>query len=176
MADKNQLNLAEAEQLADQIRINIAFEQMVVAVLCGALSGGALTLLIGLVQSLLGGFSVSGFVATLLETFFVSVLVFLVGFGASVVFGAPLFSALENRKRRNVWPYLAGALGVAVIVLVLTVGGLPTTEDISLKALASIFIPALIVAIVFARGMQPHWRAAEKAEADAQGPVMFRIH
>ncbi|WP_428408528.1 hypothetical protein [Hyphococcus sp.] len=162
-------------EILDQIRINVAFEEMVVAVLAGALAGGALTLLFAAAE-LLNGFSLTLLVSALLEGLFVSILIFLVGFGASVAFGAPLFAALEKRKRRNLWPYLGAAMGVAVAVLVLFTIGFPSVSAASVRTLAVIFLPPLIVSLVFVRRMTPHWRAAEKAESEAEGPILFRIH
>ncbi len=164
------------EQAAlEQIRINVAFEEMVVAVIAGALAGGAISFLFALIE-LVGGFSLTHLVSVLLECFFVIILIFLVGFGASVAFGAPLFAALEKRKRRNVWPYLGAAMGLAVAVFVIFSVGVPSAGGASFRTVAVIFVPALIVSLVFARRMTPHWRAAEKAEAEAEGPVVFRIH
>jgi len=167
---------SDEQATIDQVRINVAFEQMVFAVFTGAAAGGALTFLLALARSLLGGFFLSGLVSQLLESLLVSILIFLAGFVASVVFGAPLFAALEKRKRRNVWPYLGAASGVAIAVFVLLAISVPGAASFSLDTIAAIFAPALVIAIVFSHGMKPHWRAAEKAEAEAEGPVIFRIH
>ncbi|MFC2953813.1 hypothetical protein ACFOOP_17880 [Marinicaulis aureus] len=167
---------SDEQATIDQVRINVAFEQMVFAVFTGAAAGGALTFLLALARSLFGGFFLSGVVSQLLESLLVSILIFLAGFVASVIFGAPLFAALEKRKRRNVWPYLGAASGVAIAVFVLLAISVPGAASFSLDTIAAIFAPALVIAIVFAQGMKPHWRAAEKAEAEAEGPVIFRIH
>lgn len=175
MSEKKQLSLVEAEQFAEQVRINVAFEQMVVAVLTGAFVGGALAFILKLPE-LFSGFSFTLLVSVLLEGLFVSILIFLIGFGASVAFGAPLFAALENRKQRNVWPYLAAALGVAIAVFVILAVAFPSVGGLSVKTVAVIFVPAISIAGVFARGMRGHWRAAEKAEAEAENsPILFRL-
>lgn len=165
------------EQVAEQIRVNVAFEQMIVAVLAGALVGGALTLVIKLGLLLFSaGVSFSGLVAVFLETLLVSFLIFLVGFFSSVVIGAPLFMALEKRKRRNMWPYLGAALAVAIVSFIIASGGLPARTGFSFATMASTIVPAIVMALTFARLMRPHWRAAERAEAEAEGPIVFRLH
>ncbi len=170
------LQTADAEIL-DQIRVNVAFEQMIVAVLAGALVGAALTFILKLGAFVFGGaFSLASLVTVALETMLAGFLIFLVGFFASVAIGAPLFMALEKRKRRNAWPYLAASLAVALATFVFISGDLAALARPSLGGLVSTFVPAIVIAIVFARLMQPHWRAAEKAEAEAEGPITFRLH
>jgi uncharacterized membrane-anchored protein len=177
VTDKNQLSVAEAEELASQIRNNVAFENMVVSVLAGAFSGGAMLLALNLARMVLSDLSFTALVSTLLETVFVAIAIFLVGFFTSVAIGAPLFAALEKRKRRNVWPYLVASLAVALVAFAFSAGGLPTSADMKLDTLLVIVAPAIIIALTFARLMGPHWRAAEKAEeAAAAGPVYFKLH
>ena len=167
---------SDEQATLDQVRINVAFEQMVVAVLMGAFVGGALTLLLNVMQGLTDGLSFVGFVSSLLQALFVSILIFLSGFGASVIFGAPFFAALEKRKQRNVWPYLGAGLSVAIAAFVVLSVAFPSAGGFTFKTIAAIFVPPVIVAGVFAKGMQPHWRAAEKAESEQNGPIVFRIH
>ena len=153
-------------QPVDQIRVNIAFEQMVVSVLTGAFVGGALTFLLNVAGVFLDGFSFAALLTAILQTLLVAFVIFLVGFFSSVVIGAPLFVALEKRKRRNVWPYLAAAIAVAIISFAAAVRGLPEARDFTLAT--------------WAGGMRPHWQAAELAEAEAQasasGPYLYRVH
>lgn len=157
----------QAQQTIDQIRVNIAFEKLVFSVLTGAAIGGGLTLLLDLAGMVLGGLSFGALLAALLNTLLASFLIFLIGFFASVAVGAPLFVWLEKNKRRNVWPYLAAACAVAIASFVVSAGGLPQASDFTLKTLVQIFIPAIFIAVMFARLMVPVWRAAEKAEAEA---------
>lgn len=165
------------EQVADQIRVNVAFEQMIVAVLAGAFVGGGLTLIMKLGVFLFSaGVSFSGLVGVFLETLLVGFLIFLIGFFSSVAIGAPLFMALEKRKRRNMWPYLAASLAVAILTFIAASGGLPTRNDFSLIAITAIFVPAIVIALIFARLMRPHWRAAERAEAEEETRTAFRLH
>ncbi len=165
----------EQSDIAAEVRINVAFEQMVLSVLTGAFVGGGATLLFGLITSLVtGAFSISVLLSVLLNTLLVSFLIFLVGFFASLVIGAPLFSALERAKRRTLWPYLGAALGVALIVLSFMQGGLPLAEDFSVGLVLAVILPAIVIAVTFARFMQPHWRAADRAEA-AEGNIL-RLH
>ena len=163
------------QQTLDQIRVNIAFEQMVVAVLAGAASGGAMTLVVKLARVFFSDFSFAALLAVFLDTLLVSFLIFLVGFFASVAVGAPLFMFLEKRKRRTLWPYLAAALAAAITVLFFAAGGFPSA--VGIEAVTAIFAPAIVIALIFARLMKPHWRAAEQAEAEAAaGPIFFRLH
>lgn len=164
-------------ELAEQIRVNVAFEQMIVAVLAGAFVGGGLVFIIKLGAFVLSaGMSFSGFVAVFLEMLLAGFLIFLVGFFASVAIGAPLFIALEKRKRRNMWPYLAAATGVAIAAFLFVSGGLPGRSAGDLAAVASTFVPAIVIALTFARLMKPHWRAAERAEAESKGPIFVRLN
>ncbi|MEO1136296.1 MAG: hypothetical protein AAFW68_06750 [Pseudomonadota bacterium] len=166
-----------AQQTIEQIRVNVAFEAMIVAVLTGAAAGAVMTLAINLFGLMTRGFIMAGFLSAVLDAMLVGFLVFLVGFGASVAIGAPLFVVLEKRKRRNVWPYLAAAIGVAIGAYFFAASGLPATEEMGIGAVAAIFAPAAIIAVMFARLMKPHWRAAEKAEREAAaGPILVRLN
>lgn len=150
---------------------------MVVSVLAGAFAGAGLTLVIKFGVFLFSaGATFSGFVSVFLETLMVGFLIFLVGFFSSVAIGAPLFIALEKRKRRNMWPYLAAALAVAVASFIIASGGLPAGGDFRLTPIAATFFPAIVIALTFARLMKPHWRAAARAEAEAENPFIFRLH
>ena len=164
------------EPTVEQIRANIAFEQMVVAVLTGALSGGAMLLAFNVFRIVFGGWTFELLLSVLLETVFIAILIFVVGFFSSVAIGAPLFSAVEKRKRRNLWPYLVASLAVAIIAFAFNAGGLPTVGDFEVETLLVIFAPAIVIALTFTRLMRPHWRAAEKAEAEADGPIFIKLH
>lgn len=165
------------EQVVEQIRVNVAFEQMIVSVLAGAFVGGALTLAVKFGAFFLSsGVSFAGLVSIFLETLLASFLIFLVGFFSSIVIGAPLFIALEKRKRRNMWPYLAASLAVAIASFVISSGGLPTGSDFSLMTITAIFAPAIVIALIFAHLMKPHWQAAARAEAATEDPFVFRLH
>lgn len=164
-----------AQETIDQIRVNVAFEEMIVSVLTGAAIGGALAFGFNLFGLVSGGFIFAGLLSAMLDAFLVAFVVFLTGFGASVAIGAPLFMFLEKRKRRTVWPYLAAALGVAIFAMFFKNASLPDTEG--WRGAVLVFTPAVIIALTFGRLMRPHWKAAEKAEADAAaGPIMVRIH
>ncbi len=156
----------EQAETAEQVRTNIAFEHMVFAVLAGAFVGGTATLFFGIGSAVIrNAFSMSVLVSVLLNTLLVSFLIFLVGFFTSLVVGAPLFSALEKTKRRNLWPYLGAALAVAIIVIAVIYGGIPVADDFSFGIVLGVVLPAVVIAFSFVRSMQPHWRAADKEEA-----------
>jgi hypothetical protein len=51
------------------------------------------------------------------------------------------------------------------------------SSALRLETMTAIFAPAIVIALIFARLMKPHWRAAEQAEAEAAaGPIFFRLH
>lgn len=164
-----------SQEVLDQVRVNVAFENMVFSVLAGAAVGGGLTLLVKLTALFFGGFSFSELLAAVLSAMLAAFLIFLVGFFASVAIGAPLFLMLERRKQRAPWPYFIIALAISVVVLVTASRGLPGPEHLQVETLTAIFIPAIVIALIFSRQMRPHWRAAERAEREAEGPVLFRI-
>lgn len=152
-------------KLAEHVRMNVAFEQMVMSVLTGAVVGGGLSFVIGLAGAVLSAtLSFSTLLSVLLNMVLTSFLIFLVGFFASVIVGAPLFVALENAKRRSLWPYLGASLAVAGIVFSILQGGLPVAADLNVDSFIALFLPACVIAIVFSRRMQPYWRAAKRAE------------
>lgn len=157
-----------SQETLDQVRVNIAFENMVVAVLAGAGAGGAMTFLVRLAAGVLQDFSFTVLLSVFLETLMTAFLIFLIGFISCVLLGAPLFRLLEKRKQRAPWPYLAAALAVSVVVLLAASRGLPGPEDIHIETLTAIFAPAIIIALTFSRQMRPHWRAAERAEAEPE--------
>jgi len=162
------------DEVIDQIRVNIAFEQMIVAVLAGAAVGGALTLVSKVAAVFMLDFSFAALLTAALETLLVTFLIFLIGFAASVAVGAPLFIFLEKRKRRNTWPYLAASIAIALAVFVAVAGGLPGVGRLTFGALASTLAPAIVIALIFGRLMQPHWRAAERAEE--KKPFYIRLN
>lgn len=173
----NQLKKIGEEELIDQVRVNVAFENMVAAVVAGAVAGGAMTFIIKLAGVIFPDFSFGALLAAFLETLLTAFLIFLIGFISSVALGAPLFRLLEKRKQRALWPYLLAALAIAIAVFVAVVRGVPGPEDVRLETVTAIFAPAIIIALIFARQMAPHWRAAEKAEREAaDGPTVFRLH
>ncbi len=160
----------------DQIRVNVAFENMVVAVLAGAGAGGVMTLLVTLAGVLVADFSFAALLAAVLGALLVSFMIFLVGFFASVALGAPLFKLLEKRKQRAPWPYLIAALAMAVVATMVSARGIPGPDDLHIETLTAIFAPAVLIAFIFARNMRPHWRAAERAEREAANPNILRLH
>jgi hypothetical protein len=151
------------DRLYIEIRARAAFECMLVAVLTTALvSGAAAFLLEGATTLVRAGLSISVLARAALVGIAVLATVFLSGFFASVAVGAPLFLALEKARMRKSWPYMVGALAVAFVTIWLVVG-FPFDPDAPHRLLY--FLPALLIAGLFARGMRPRWRAAERAES-----------
>jgi len=172
----------DQEQLAHQIRVNVAFEQMIVSVLAGAFVAGAFTLILDLGVAIAGSVvSFSVLLAAVLETFLVSFLVFISGFLASILIGVPLFIALEKSKRRTMWPYLGVSIGVSITVFSFIAGHIPIADDFNASIVATIFAPAIVIAFVFGRLMQPIWRAAiladeAKEKAERSKAIVVRLH
>lgn len=166
----------------EEIRVNIAFEKMVASVLAGAAFGGVATFICRLITMAPGGFAPGEMLGAVMELLLVSFMIFLTGFFASVAIGGPLFKSLEKRKVRNVWPYLAASLVVAIVAFALSNEGFITRGGMTLFAVTATFAPAVFVAVMFSKLMTPHWRAAEKAEREAEndqtrtGANIVRLH
>ena len=165
-----------AQEVLDQVRVNVAFENMVYSVLAGAGAGGAMTFVVKLAGVLFPDFSFAALLTAVLETLLTTFLIFLTGFISCVALGAPLFRLLEKRKQRTVWPYLTAAFAISVVVLIVSARGLPGPADLRIETLTAIFAPAIVIALIFSRQMRPHWRAAERAEREAEGPVLVQLH
>lgn len=163
------------QEVLDQVRVNVAFENMVYSVLAGAAAGGAMTFVVKLAGVLFPDFSFAALLTAVLETLLTTFLIFLTGFISCVALGAPLFRLLEKRKQRTLWPYLFAALAIAIVVLIAAARGLPGPQDLRLETLTAIFAPAIVMALIFSHQMRPHWRAAERAEREAEGPVLIRL-
>ena len=165
-----------SQETLDQVRVNIAFENMVVAVLAGAGAGGLLTFLLKIATTVLPDFAFGVLLTAFLETLSTAFLIFLVGFMSCVLLGAPLFRLLEKRKQRVLWPYLAAALVVALVVVLAMSRGALGRLDIGLGTVTAVIAPAIVTALTFSHQMRPHWRAAERAEREAQGVSFFRLN
>jgi hypothetical protein len=149
-----------------QIRANIAFEHMLMAVLiAAAASGGAVFLLAGgeaiissrqIVPALFGAFysaMVFSFVA------------FLIGFFASVAVGLPLFLALEKIRLRKAWPYIAAGAAIELVAAGFVLKRMPMVEDFLSLDHAPLLLPGILAAAIFGRRMGPVWKAAEREAA-----------
>lgn len=161
----------DQEEVASQIRANIAFGHMVAAVLAGtALSGTGRFILVN-IAALFGG-ALSGYtlVESVIDSLWFACLIFLIGFGASVAVCVPLFMALERVKYRTAWPYFAVALLLELAAYTLMAGGVPV---IATPATLLYLLPGVIIAYFFIRNIRPLWRAAKRAET---APAVVRSH
>ena len=161
-----------AEPKIDHVRINIAFEQMAAASVAAALAGGSASLVVGLAGVFFGASLVTTFLNAMLAAF----ATFLIGFAGSVVVGAPLFIFLEKTRRRVMWPWLAAALAVTLAVFLLAPDGLSVGGRALIARLIIYFVPPVVFALIFSRGMEPYWRAAERAEQSDTGSNVVRFH
>lgn len=167
----------DRSEVLKQIRINVAFEQMILAVLTGAVIGGGLIFVLGFAGAIVGGgLSPSQLLAVTLKAITISFLIFLTGFFSSAAVMTPLFWAMEKAKRRNVWPYLAASLVVAILAFLLATGETPFTAKNTPEALSATIVPAIVIALIFGRRMEPYWRASAQAEAAAKAGAIVTFH
>lgn len=164
------------EALVEQIRANVAFEQIVVSVLAGA-GVCSLAFLALRVGALIVGGSLS--MSTLLSAAFGAIvfafLFFLVGFAAGAAIVTPLFRMLEKSRRRSGWPYGAAAIAVAFLSLTIA-SALPAAQAPGVTAIISVIGATIVTSVIFARLMAPHWAAAEAEERRAAAtPIEFTL-
>ena len=155
-----------------EVRANIVFEKMIVSVLTVAVIAGAAHFLLGVVARLIGGaLSLAGVGGAAFAAISYVFLFFLAGFAAALAIGIPLFKALERARIREIWPYALAA--VAISLGVLAAAGLSPSFEAPARALY--LAPGLAAALLFARKMQPFWRAADRAD-EAAGDSFARLH
>ncbi len=155
-------------QFADQIRINTAFEQMIVSVLIGASFCGVVFFVVSAFYTVLGGygwleFIVGDFVNALLYAF----VIFLAGFLAAAIVAAPLFVALEKIPYRHMWPYVIAALAFEFVLYVLFFRSFASAGGSSGLFFLPMFAPGVIVSVIFGFRMRPFWRAVAQTEQAA---------
>ncbi len=162
-------------QIAQEIRANVAFEQLIGSLVSGAAIGGGVFFALTFGGLVLGrALSFSTLLSLLLTSLMAVLSIFLIGFIAGVIIVTPLFKALEKAKRRSAWPYIAASIGVCVFSLV-ALANLPRAPAPDVAVVISVFAAGLYIAFDFGRRMAPFWRAAERAEEQAVGFVR-RIH
>lgn len=164
------------EELIAQIRANLAFEQMVVAVLYGALGCGAVYVIVSVLMTVTGGLSFSGLLSSVLSGLLYTFIIFLVGFSAAVVIAIPLFMTLEKRRHRKVWPYFVAVVVVELAFLAIVKGDLFFFLGAPVFTGIALLLPGPIIAVIFGRLMAPLWRAAEKAESPAPSSNILRLN
>ncbi len=151
------------ERIYAEVRANIAFEQMVVAVLISALISGACLLVVNNVILIAkGGWRLADALVTSLGAVQATFFIFLFGFAAAIVVGAPLFKALEKIRYRRVWPYGVAAVAVQYVILAISLGRPPTLDT---PAGLLFFAPGLMAAFLFGRFIRPLWAASERSSS-----------
>jgi hypothetical protein len=154
-----------------QVRANIVFEKMIVSVLTVAVIAGAAHFVFEVATRLFGGaLSLAGVGGALFGAISFVFLFFLAGFAASLAIGIPLFKSLERAKLRKSWPFAFAAFAVSLGVL--AAAGLAPSFDAPARALY--LAPGLAAAFLFARKMQPLWRAADRADEAAADSFALR--
>ena len=155
----------DPQEIHSQIRANIAFEHMVMAVLTASAAGGALVFIVangGAVAE--GRWGLASFGGAAIAAVYFSFTSFLVGFFASVIVGLPLFTATERAKLRRVWPFVAAGIAVEIVAAGFMFGRIPAPTDFASLETAPLLLPGVLAALIFGRRMAPLWRAAERAE------------
>ncbi|MEM9495056.1 MAG: hypothetical protein AAGA09_03555 [Pseudomonadota bacterium] len=151
------------EKIVRDVRLNVAFEHAITAVLVGALATGALSFLLAVFSIVFeGGFGLvalgGAFVSSLAKGFFV----FIAGFFFSITVMTPLFALLERAQYRRGWPFFAAAVAVSLLIMLALEGQATALSRFGVDALAGIFFPALIIAALFVRAIAPYWRAPQE--------------
>jgi len=167
---------ASAQQVYSHVRARVAFEQMVLSVLHGALLSAALVFAVRILAGLFGlNFGFVSFLTIITITLTYAFVVFLTGFLSAVIVGVPLFQLLEARKFRQAWPYFAAAIFVELVFWLLVRGGFPDFVSLPIATSVSLVAPGVIIAALFARRMGPVWRQAENAERSRSAAIV-RFH
>lgn len=157
----------EVEQTLTHIRLNLAFERMVVAVLGGAITSMMAALLLHSSIVLIEGvFSAAQLVTVFMKAIYFGFVVFLTGFLSSACFGLPLFGFLERREARMIWPYLLLALIVQFVVASMALGHVLSIDDFSSIGTFLLLIPAPIIIGIFLKEIRPLWQSAKTAHED----------
>lgn len=156
-----------------ELRSRAAFEHMLMSVLASAgVSGLAVFGYENVAAIARGGWSFAALLPIALGAVWVVFLVFLIGFGATVAVGAPLYVALERARYRRLWPYLLVALAIQYLALLLLAGPPPLLDKPQTVVL---FLPGTMAAVFFWLRIRPVWRAAEAKERE-QPPVVRYLH
>ncbi|MFQ5563739.1 MAG: hypothetical protein ACE5FO_09240 [Parvularculaceae bacterium] len=163
------------EEVINHVRANIAFEQMVAAVLYGAFACGGVRLVLAVLSVLVGGASFLGILDAVIDTLLYAFLIFLVGFSAAVVIAIPLFLTLEKRRYRKPWPYLIAAIIVELVFFFVVQGDIAVLIDAPLAHAIAWLAPAPVIAVLFGRFMKPLWRQAERSDSPAENSVIIRL-
>lgn len=146
-----------------QIRANIAFEHMLMAVLIAAAASGAAVFLLAGGEAIVSSRQI---VPALFGAFYsamvFSFVAFLIGFFASVAVGLPLFLALEKIKLRKVWPYIAAGAAIELAAAGFVLKRMPLVDDFLSLEHAPLLLPGVLAAAIFGRRMRPLWKAAER--------------
>ena len=165
---------ARARRAISQIRANLAFEHMVMAVLiASAASAGALLFLLVGEALVIGGSLLRGIGGGIYGAMRFSFISFLAGFFAVVCVGLPLHVTLEKMKLRKVWPYVVAGVAIERVAAWFVLRRLPLATDFATPENFPLLLPGVIAALIFGRRMKPHWEAAERAES---APAVTRLH
>lgn len=158
-----------ANALYAQIRANIAFEHMVVAVLIAAATCGAVVFVLSLGETFLSArWAWSALFGAAYSAVVFSFVSFLIGFFSAVVVGLPLYIGLERLKIRRVWPYVGAGVIIELVAAGFVLKRLPLASDFLSLQNAPLLLPGVIAALVFGRRIKALWRAAEREAAQAR--------
>lgn len=164
------------EQIMSRIRLNLAFERMVVAVFEGAVICTMVALVLHSVTTVIAGtIGISHLVSIIMRSVYFGFLVFLAGFFSAAGLGLPLFSFLERMKTKKLWPYLLLAIIVQFLVASAMAGHFLTVDDFADPRTFLIWLPGPVIAFLFWREIQGLWRATDRMQAPDASEVV-RLH
>ena len=165
------------QAIVDDVRMNVVFEQAILAGLAGAAVGGALrTLLetgVAISQSTPLFGIIVGFFLTLLQSSF---LIFLGAFISAVAVVTPLFVALERMKLRQTWPFFVAAFAVVSLYLGLSKSRIDFFFALEWRDVVTVIAPAILITWLFTQRLRPLWRAAATREERAPASNVHRLH
>ncbi|MEZ5895466.1 MAG: hypothetical protein R3C51_03615 [Parvularculaceae bacterium] len=144
------------DRLIAQVRLNIAFEQLIVAALSSAAVSVACIVLFRIGALIWSGvWTVRATFMALYYGISFGAIFFLLAFAAAALVGAPLFRALEKAKYRKLWPYYFAAV-LAGFFCTSALG-----SPVSVERPANIFlmVPGLLMVAIFGRLIRPFWSA-----------------
>ena len=157
-----------------ELRVNTAFEQMIVSVLIVASACGVISFIANIFSAVVGGFAWIDFIAAeFADALLYAFVIFLAGFFAAGVVIAPLFVALERVPYRRTWPYIAAMFAYELILYFFFFKSFAGTGALPFQLV--VFAPGIIGAAIFGYRMGPYWRMAMRRD-DAAPQQFPQIH
>ncbi|MCA8890089.1 MAG: hypothetical protein KDA46_14740, partial [Parvularculaceae bacterium] len=144
------------DHLIAEVRLNIAFEQMIVAAL-GSSAVSALCIVLLKIGILIGNgvWTISATFMSFYHGISFAAIFFLLSFAAAALIGAPLFRVLEKAKYRRLWPYYFAAAFVGFLCTAALGSPVSIEQPANILRLA----PGIMMVAFFGRLIKPFWSA-----------------